>query len=88
MSAPANIWAMPTAKVGAPPVRPTMVFSPTLAARSDICSGVTAKPRVLTLAVTAVTSPFMLIAKYSPGSIAQAAINAISPTTISVTMAP
>ena len=40
-SAPASMWAIPTAKVGAPPVRPIMVFSPTLAARSAICAGVT-----------------------------------------------
>ena len=79
---------MPTANVGAPPVRPIIVFSPTLAARSLICVVVTGKPSALTLAVIAAGSPFMLMAKYSPGSIAQAAISAMMPTHISVTIAP
>ena len=35
---------MPTASVGAPPVRDRMVFSPTSAATPDSVSGVTAKP--------------------------------------------
>ena len=38
--------------------------------------------------VTATTSPFTLIAKYSPGAIAQAAMMAMTPTHISVSMAP
>ena len=40
------------------------------------------------LATTAAGSPFILIAKYSPGAIAQAAMSAIMPTHISVIIAP
>ena len=79
---------MPTANVGAPPVRPTMVFSPTLEARSAIWASVTGKPSAVTFATTAAGSPFILIAKYSPGAIAQAAMSAIMPTHISVIIAP
>jgi hypothetical protein len=49
--------AMPTAKVGAPPVRPTIVFSPTLSARSCISAVVTGKPSAVTFAVTASACP-------------------------------
>jgi hypothetical protein len=42
----------------------------------------------VTLAVTASAVPARLIAKYCPGSIAHAAINAMMPTPISVTIAP
>ena len=79
---------MPTANVGAPPVRPTIVFSPTLAASAVMSAGVTGKPSAVTFAVTASAVPAMLIAKYCPGSIAHAAISAMIPTHISVTIAP
>jgi hypothetical protein len=39
-----KMCAMPTASDGAPPVRPSSVFSPTAAANPSICSGVTVKP--------------------------------------------
>ena len=80
--------AMPTAKVGAPPVRPTIFFSPTLAASADISPVVTGKPRAVTLAVTTSGVPAILMAKYWPGSIAHAAMRAMMPTHISVTIAP
>ena len=85
---PANMCAMPTAKVGAPPVRPTIVISPTDAARSRIWSAVTGKPRAVTCCVTVAMSPFMLIAKYCPGSSVAAAIKAMMPTIISVIIPP
>jgi hypothetical protein len=85
---PESIWAMPSAKVGAPPARPTIVRSPTLEARAAMSAGVTAKPRALMCCVTVATSPFTLIAKYSPGAIEQAAMTAMTPTHISVIMAP
>jgi hypothetical protein len=51
-------------------------------------AGVTGKPSALTFAVTTSAVPARLIAKYWPGSIAQAAISAMMPTHISVTIAP
>jgi hypothetical protein len=44
-NAPLRMCAIPTASDGAPPVRPSRVFSPTSAARALIWSGVTAKPQ-------------------------------------------
>ena len=85
---PANILAIPTAKVGAPPVRPNMVVSPTLAASAFICASVTGNPCAVIEVTTSAGVPFMLIAKYSPGDIEQAAIRASMPTSISVIMAP
>jgi hypothetical protein len=40
-----RICAMPTAKVGAPPVRERMLFSPTSFAIWVISAGVTSKPQ-------------------------------------------
>ena len=85
---PANMCAMPTANVGAPPVRPTIVFSPTLAASAAMSAGVTAKPSAVILAVTTSAVPAILMAKYWPGSIAHAAMSAMMPTHISVIIAP
>ncbi len=79
---------MPSAKVGAPPARPIIVFSPTLEASAAMSAGVTAKPSAVMCEVTATTSPFTLIAKYSPGAIEQAAMTAMTPTHISVIIAP
>ena len=45
-NAPLKMCAMPTASDGAPPVRPSSVFSPTDAASALICSGVTVKPQL------------------------------------------
>lgn len=84
----AKIWAIPTANVGAPPVRPIIVFSPTDSAKSAICFSVTGKPSDVTCSTTAAASPRMFIAKYSPGGMAQAATSASTPTHISVIIAP
>jgi hypothetical protein len=45
-----RMWAMPTARVGAPPAREMMVFSPTSLAIWVSMSGVTTKPRFDTAA--------------------------------------
>lgn len=45
---PAKISDMPTARVGAPPERPTRVSSSTALAAAVSCSGVMVKPRFLT----------------------------------------
>ena len=44
------MWAMPTASVGAPPARETMVVSPTSLAVWTMVSGEIAKPRPVTAA--------------------------------------
>jgi hypothetical protein len=64
------------------------VFSPTLEASRAMSAGVTANPSALMCWVTATTSPFTLIAKYSPGAMAHAAMTAMTPTHISVIIAP
>ncbi len=43
--APLRMTAIPTASDGAPPARPSSVFSPTSAARLVSCAGVTVKPQ-------------------------------------------
>ena len=63
-------------------------FSPTSVASADIWASVTGKPRSVIFLTTAAGSPFMLIAKYSPGTIVQAATRAMMPTSISVIIAP
>ena len=65
-----------------------MVFSPTLSARASIWAMVTGNPWAVMEATTWEGSPFMLIAKYSPGTMEQAAMRARRPTSISVIMAP
>ncbi|MNC55913.1 hypothetical protein D3C75_1054780 [compost metagenome] len=52
-----RIWAIPTAKVGAPPARARMVCSPMSAAVCCRISGVMVKPQLLTVAATVATSP-------------------------------
>src|SRR5213078_839846 len=84
----ANMCAMPTANVGAPPARPNIVFSPRSCAKIDICSSVTGNPAADTFATTSLGAPFALIAKYSPGCKTHAAIMAINATIISVIIAP
>ena len=80
--------AMPTANVGAPPARLNIVDSPRFVASVCISCSVTGKPAAETFATTSVGVPFVLIAKYSPGSNTHAAIIAINATIISVTIAP
>lgn len=75
-------------KVGAPPARPNIVVSPRFVASSCIPSSVTGKPAALIRVTTSAGAPLVLIAKYSPGSITQAAIIAMSATIISTTIAP
>ncbi|MNZ92251.1 hypothetical protein D3C78_1112710 [compost metagenome] len=57
---PGSTWwrmcAIPTARVGAPPARARMVVSPMSLAVWVSTSGVMAKPQLLTVAATAVTS--------------------------------
>ena len=48
----------PTASVAAPPVRPNNVCSPISFASPSMCSTVTGKPRLVTLAAVAMASPF------------------------------
>jgi hypothetical protein len=55
---------------------------------SCISGSVTGKPAAETFVTTSVGAPFVLMARYSPGSNTQAAIIAISATIISVTIAP
>jgi hypothetical protein len=88
-----RIWAMPTARVGAPPARLRMVVSPMSLAVAVSTSGVMEKPHSLTLAATATTSvptaaggAFM--AKYTPGSMIEAATSAMTATKDSISMAP
>ena len=63
----ANMCAMPTAKVGAPPARLNIVCSPRFCARSVISDSVTGNPAAETFATTSVGVPLVLMAKYSPG---------------------
>ena len=72
-----NMCAIPTAKVGAPPARPNIVFSPRSAASCFIPCSVTGNPAALIFATTSVGAPLVLMAKYSPGCKTQAAIIAI-----------
>jgi hypothetical protein len=65
-----------------------MVDSPRFVARVCISFSVTGNPAAETFATTSVGVPFVLIAKYSPGSKTHAAIIAIKATIISVIIAP
>ena len=88
------IFAMPTAKVGAPPARDKIVFSPTFFAISSKAASVTGKPilSVMTCAALAASVPIkaagLFIAKYTPGSSELAAANAIIATKLSIIMPP
>jgi hypothetical protein len=85
--------AMPTARVGAPPVRDSTVSSPICLAVAASMSGVIAKPQPL-IAVAADSSVVpraaagAFIAKYRPGCSTQAAISAITATNASISIAP
>ena len=84
---------MPTAKVGAPPVRERIDSSPTSCAICVSISGVTTKPQdeIVCAACTAVvpiTAAELLSAKYTPGSNTAAATNAITATKDSINIAP
>lgn len=84
---------MPTAKVGAPPAREMMVVSPTSLAVASSTSGVTAKPQDDTTCATCsgvvpIKAAGLFMAKYTPGSMTQAAIMAIEATADSISMPP
>ncbi|MNY32620.1 hypothetical protein D3C86_1668470 [compost metagenome] len=88
-----RMWAMPTASVGAPPAREMIVFSPTFLAVSISTSGVMTKPHVDTTWATAsgvvpITAAGLFIAKYTPGSITEAATSAMMATKDSASMPP
>ncbi len=88
-----KIFAMPMARVGAPPVRASTDFSPMALARALIWLALTGKFHADTAAATASgvlpTRPAgEFTAKYNPGSSTQAAIMAMMPTKLSRHMAP
>src|SRR5215218_8720486 len=88
-----NIWLIPTARVGAPPVLPMMLSWPTAAAVPFSVCGLTEKPKELTAwdadwTVSPRRAGLAFIAKYTPGSSAVAAIIAITATKDSVSIAP
>src|SRR5688500_6746589 len=90
------MWARPTASVGAPPVRRTMLSSPTLAAVCDRISGVRFtpdSPRLFTQVAAVSTVPPVkaageFMAKYSPRSMEMAATSAMMATKDSISMPP
>ena len=86
--------AIPTARVGAPPARDRMVFSPTSLA---VCNRVAASTEkfslvVMTSAAVLASVPIsaagLFIAKYTPGSSEAAAASAIMATKLSIIMPP
>ncbi|MOA52572.1 hypothetical protein D3C78_1758910 [compost metagenome] len=84
---------MPTASVGAPPARLRMLLSPMSRATPSSASGVMAKPQPLTAAATLVTSApttagGLFMAKYTPGSMIEAATIAMMATIDSISMPP
>ena len=82
----ANMCAI-HAKVGRrPPGK--HVLSPRSLASCFISGSLTGNPAAETFATTSLGVPLALMAKYWPGCSTQAAINAISATIISVTIAP
>ena len=88
-----KILAIPTAKLGAPPVLANKLLSPISCASWFICSTVTANPQLLILAIASTaslpTTPAgLLIAKNTPGSNTVAAIIAIIATKLSSNIAP
>ncbi len=89
----AKILAIPTARLGAPPVLANNVDSPMSFASCSICSTVTEKPQLLIVATASIavfpTTPAgLLIAKNTPGSKTVAAIIAIIATKLSSNMPP
>lgn len=88
-----KICAIPTAKVGAPPVRERIEVSPTSRAIWCRMSGVTVKPQEeITCAACSVVVPIsaapLFIAKKTPGWITEAAIIAMTATSDSISMPP
>ncbi|MCY1440920.1 hypothetical protein D9M71_572140 [compost metagenome] len=88
-----RICAIPTARVGAPPARARMVCSPMSLATASSASGVIAKPQLLTVCATDTTSApttaaGLFMAKYTPGSITEAATMAMIATNDSISMPP
>ncbi len=88
-----KISDIPSAKVGAPPVRESRVASSTSFAAWASASGEMAKPKLVTAweadsTVVPMTPPGELTAKKSPGSMMQAAMIAMTATKDSVSMAP
>ena len=88
-----KILAIPTAKLGAPPVRANRLLSPMSFASWLICSTLTANPQLLIFAMASTaslpTTPAgLLIAKNTPGSKTVAAIIAIIATKLSSNIAP
>ncbi|MNQ94227.1 hypothetical protein D3C85_1097350 [compost metagenome] len=88
-----RICAIPTARVGAPPARARMVVSPMSWATACRASGVMAKPQLLTVCATATasaptTAAGLFMAKYTPGSITEAATMAMMATNDSISMPP
>jgi hypothetical protein len=88
-----KIWLIPTARVGAPPVRPIMVSSPTALAVCWRVSGLTENPKPFTAweadwTVSPRRTGLAFIAKYTPGSRVVAAIMAITATKDSISIAP
>ncbi|MNY11786.1 hypothetical protein D3C86_1448340 [compost metagenome] len=88
-----RICAIPTARVGAPPARARMVVSPISWATACSASGVIAKPQLLTVCATATasaptTAAGLFMAKYTPGSITEAATMAMIATNDSISMPP
>jgi hypothetical protein len=84
---------MPTASVGAPPARDRMLCSPISFAVCVSISGVTTKPqladrrcgRSTSLPITAAG---LFMAKYTPGSMIEAATSAMIATNDSISMPP
>ncbi|MNP72225.1 hypothetical protein D3C76_1687320 [compost metagenome] len=88
-----RICAIPTARVGAPPARASTVCSPMSRAVASSCSGVIRKPQLLTVCATDATSApttaaGLFMAKYTPGSITEAATMAMMATNDSISMPP
>ena len=84
---------MPTASVGAPPVRDSTVDSPISCAVAVNISGVIMKPQLEIAAaadsgVVPISAAGAFIAKYRPGSSTHAAINAMIATNASINMPP
>ena len=82
---------MPTASVGAPPARDRMVCSPTSFAVATSTSGVITKPQLETVWATAsgvvpMSAAGLFMAKYTPGSMTEAATSAMMATNDSISM--
>ena len=84
---------MPTARLGAPPVRESSDVSPTCFASCSSSAGVTTNPHFAIAAAALCTvvpsaAAGALMAKYTPGVSAQAAMSAITATNDSMSIAP